>query len=182
MPNKESYAYVPALDPKLEGVEVRMLEFVGMDAREFKAYRLRAIEDYTRESILSGKWSPDTAAGLTAKMIGDLLPDGLDTENHFLYSLMDREVDTVIGAIWFGIIAGGGIYLFDLIVYEQYRRRGYGTEAMRRLEIIAAGLGGQRILLNVFRRNRPAVALYDKLGYQTVNMLMEKELGHSDLL
>ncbi|MFJ5762867.1 GNAT family N-acetyltransferase [Neobacillus sp. NPDC093182] len=53
---------------------------------------------------------------------------------------------------------------------------GYGKEAMKKIEIVGQKLGMKKIGLHVFGHNKVARGLYDKLGYQTTNVLMEKEI------
>lgn len=62
----------------------------------------------------------------------------------------------VPGTAWVGITIGEA----------QARGRGIGGVALRHLEREIAAAGLQRIELGVFAFNRPALALYTRLGYQ----------------
>jgi len=47
---------------------------------------------------------------------------------------------------------------------------------MKEIEKVGQELGMKKIGLHVFGHNKVARGLYDKLGYQTTNVLMEKEI------
>jgi GNAT superfamily N-acetyltransferase len=78
----------------------------------------------------------------------------------------------------------GGLYaylLYDwlsielLIVPEQYRGHGFGTELMRRAETYAANAGCVGIWLNTF--SFQARGFYEKLGYEVFAALDEHPRG-----
>lgn len=61
---------------------------------------------------------------------------------------------------------------------EAYRRRGYATAALQRLEtIVAQKLGATSIGLSVFGSNPDAERLYASLGFQQASIAMNKLLG-----
>ncbi len=78
----------------------------------------------------------------------------------------------VIGAVWVRLVRGFG-YLDDatpelvLVVEEPFRGRGIGTELLRRMLLLAADEGVQRLSLSVQRAN-PARRLYLRMGFETV--------------
>lgn len=56
------------------------------------------------------------------------------------------------------------IYIYDLAVLEQYRRRGVATSLIEALKPIALERGAWVIFVQADPPDEPAVALYDKLG------------------
>ena len=56
------------------------------------------------------------------------------------------------------------IYIYDLAVFEQYRRRGVATALIEALQPIARDKGAWVIYVQADPPDAPAVALYDKLG------------------
>ena len=58
------------------------------------------------------------------------------------------------------------IYLYDLAVRAAYRRRGLATALIRRLQQVAAARGAWVVFVQADTgvEDRPAIALYDKLG------------------
>lgn len=56
------------------------------------------------------------------------------------------------------------IYIYDLAVREEHRRRGVATALIEALKAIARGKGAWVIFVQADPPDAPAVALYDKLG------------------
>lgn len=56
------------------------------------------------------------------------------------------------------------IYIYDLAVVEEHRRRGVATALIARLQAIAAERGAWVVYVQADPADAPAVALYDKLG------------------
>lgn len=56
------------------------------------------------------------------------------------------------------------IYIYDLAVFEQYRRQGVATALIEALQPIARDKGAWVIYVQADPPDAPAVALYDRLG------------------
>jgi aminoglycoside 3-N-acetyltransferase I len=56
------------------------------------------------------------------------------------------------------------IYIYDLAVFEQYRRQGVATALIEEVKSIARDMGAWVIFVQADPPDAPAVALYDKLG------------------
>lgn len=67
--------------------------------------------------------------------------------------------------------------LYNLTIFEEYRRRGYASEALSVLEDWAREQGMAGIILHVFGHNHSARALYRKSGYVERNVTMVKKVG-----
>lgn len=67
-------------------------------------------------------------------------------------------------------------FIYDFIIYEQYQGRGYGKAAMKKAEIVAKGMGINKIGLHVFGHNKIARGLYEKMGYEITNITMAKSI------
>ncbi|MCW5314824.1 GNAT family N-acetyltransferase [Nostoc sp. KVJ3] len=68
-------------------------------------------------------------------------------------------------------------HIFILYVVPEHRRRGIGTALMRYVEDWAIQRGDRQIGLQVFQSNKPALNLYNQLGYQTQSLWMVKFLS-----
>ena len=67
------------------------------------------------------------------------------------------------------------IYIYDLAVREEHRRKGVATALIEALKPIAREAGAWVIFIQADPRDAPAVALYDKLGTR-------EEVYHFDII
>lgn len=107
-----------------------------------------------------------------------ILPDGRDSQDNFLYTARNDE-QTVVGFLWFCVRGANDnrrAFVCDILVKEPFRGRGYGKLLMLHAEKEASDLGLKRIGLHVFGFNETAIGLYQSLGYQTTDLVMEKTL------
>ncbi|MCA9563521.1 MAG: GNAT family N-acetyltransferase, partial [Myxococcales bacterium] len=61
------------------------------------------------------------------------------------------------------------LHLLDIVVDQNYRRRGLGTGFMRYLEEICDARQLTYLTLEVRETNTPAVSLYKRHGYQVIH-------------
>jgi ribosomal protein S18 acetylase RimI-like enzyme len=107
------------------------------------------------------------------------LPDGVATKDHTLYDIEDEALGSKVGMIWLGRIMQGtkpAMFIYDFVIDEAHRRKGYGEQALLAAEVQAKALGYDTIALHVFGHNHAARALYEKLGYEITNVNMAKKL------
>ena len=159
-----------------------MLHLDPMSESQFQAYLGTAVEDYAQEHIKAGDCAPEDALMLAQKDYRELLPDGLQSKNQFLFSIRDDALDQnpIVGVIWFAVREGRtakSAFIYDLSIREDLRGKGYGRKAMEKFEKVVKEMGIGRIGLNVFGHNHAARALYEKMGYQIGGIGMNKTLG-----
>jgi ribosomal protein S18 acetylase RimI-like enzyme len=144
------------------------------NAEEFRAIREYALNDYTHDGKV-GTWP---AAEIAQQEFDRLLPNGLDTENQHLLSVR-IEGDAHVGFLFLTIIqrmTGPEAFILDLVIFQNFRRKGYGEEALLQLEQYVSELGLKTISLSVFHHNEAAQALYRKIDYSPVFTRMTKKL------
>jgi len=154
-----------------------------MTEQEFQRWQEASIRSYAAEHVRTGRWSEEEAIERARKQFEEILPNGLATEGQHLYSIEETARSETIGIIWVGVQdQGEGVqaFIYDLLIDEPFRHRGYGTEALCALELIVAELGANTIRLHVFGHNHAARALYEKAGYITTNIHMQKVLKYPD--
>jgi GNAT superfamily N-acetyltransferase len=107
------------------------------------------------------------------------LPDGLDTADHHLL-MAENESGEAVGSAWVGPdpsqAAGNAnsAWLYDINVFEPFRRLGYGSAILAATEALIAREGKTALGLNVVRDNEAAIALYRRNGYEVASMSMRK--------
>jgi len=67
-------------------------------------------------------------------------------------------------------------FIYNIEIHPQFRRHGYATQAMLKVEGEARRLGAETIRLHVFGHNTAARPLYEELGYVPTNINMAKSL------
>jgi RimJ/RimL family protein N-acetyltransferase len=156
-----------------------MVRLVPMSDAEYQPYLALAIRDYADEKVAAGNWQPAEALERSTQEFQKLLPDGVATQDNYLFTIEDQALAATVGMIWLSRIMQGAhpiIFIYDFRIDESYRRKGYGEQAMRAAEDQAKALGLDIIALHVFGHNQAARALYEKLGYEITNINMAKKL------
>jgi ribosomal protein S18 acetylase RimI-like enzyme len=152
-----------------------MIKLVLMNSDEYQKYISSSIKSYAEEKVLSGNWNQEESISKAEEEYTRLLPKGEKTEGNFLYTILNDD-EKPVGVIWLAQLSEQKGYIYDINILEKYQGFGYGKEAMKQIENVGQKLGMKKIGLHVFGHNKVARGLYDKLGYQTTNVLMEKEI------
>ncbi|SDM59445.1 GNAT family N-acetyltransferase [Allokutzneria albata] len=148
-----------------------------MTEAEYESFRRRAVADYAAFNVEAGNWDAEGAPERAAAEQEKLLPHGIATPGHHLFTA--RDGDTVVGTLWIaerGEGTGRFAYIYEIHVAESLRGKGYGEAIMRAAEGEADALGVDTIKLNVHAHNAAARSLYTKLGYGEATILMTKRL------
>lgn len=156
-----------------------MIELSELPRQRFPAYREALVRDYARDKVRAGVWSLKEAPRRSAADVDGLLANGTETEGHYLYLLQDRSTVEEVGAVWLAVQdpgVGRCVWIYDIKICESFRRKGYGTQALRAVEERAAELGANSVGLHVFGHNPAALALYEKAGYETTSVVLRRGL------
>jgi RimJ/RimL family protein N-acetyltransferase len=156
-----------------------MVQLVPMTEAEYAVYLERAVSEYADGHVRGGRWTPEEALEKSAEEYRRLLPEGPNTPDQHLFMIQDSDLGEKIGLLWFALQKQGSqpvIFIYDVHIDEQFRRRGYGEQAFQALETKARELDARKISLHVFGYNHAARALYQKLGFVETNVMMSKQL------
>ena len=153
-----------------------MHKLISMTQPEFDAFLKRSIPEYAAEHVRAGNWIESESLEKSKKEFEALLPQGLNSENNFLYTLVDG--DKAVGTTWMKVITlpfkSGFIY--DVFIEESSRGKGYGKSLMLLLEEKAREMELKSLALHVFGSNHVARKLYETIGYEITDVLMSKTL------
>jgi ribosomal protein S18 acetylase RimI-like enzyme len=152
-----------------------MVTLKPMTSEEYDKFFDRAVKNYADEKAAAGNWSKEEALANSKKDFDRLLPDGPNSENNHLFTIWDEE--TKAGAIWLAEIGNETGYIYDIYLEPEHQGKGYGKQAMLEIEKAAKDLGLSKIELHVFAHNETARNLYEKLNYETTNIIMAKKLS-----
>ncbi|GLS92062.1 N-acetyltransferase [Psychromonas marina] len=152
----------------------------AMDKTAFTAYRKQAIPAYAKDNVESGRWDESDALARSKQDLDRLLPQGVATDNHFLFNIIEQDRSRKVGHIWLKLeenMRSKSAFIYDIEIDESYRRKGYAKSALAGIEIVAAELGATSLGLHVFNYNDAAMALYKSIGYQVVSHNMQKVIS-----
>lgn len=161
-----------------------MIRLVPMTEQEFRDYKTQAIEDYAREHVKAGHWDPSEALEKSAREFDHLLPAGVTSPGQHLFTIQEVESGGKVGIVWFAALSKSlppFAFIYDFIIYENHRRKGYGAQALKGVEQEAKKLGLKQVGLHVFAHNQNAIDLYTRAGFKITDLNMVKEIAEDPL-
>jgi GNAT superfamily N-acetyltransferase len=141
------------------------------------------VRDYAADKVRAGAWSQAKAESRAAKDVDGLLPEGPTTQGHFLHSVRDDSAGAEVGTVWFALRdtgVGRSVWIYDIIIHENLRRKGYASRTLELVEARAKELGAKSVELHVVGHYHGAQALYEKVGYDVTSITMAKQVGAGD--
>lgn len=148
------------------GVPEASIELRPMTPQRYQRFLAEGIEAYAR-SIFDAGGYPDFEAARRSSIEQheELLPDGLHSPGHLLWSAFDPgHPDEEVGMLWIEVRADHG-FIYDIDVDPAHQRKGYGTQMLRAGAAQMRERGRNALWLNVFGHNADARRLYEREGY-----------------
>lgn len=105
----------------------------------------------------------------------DLLIDNLCSTDKKTLILIDAE--EVIGYIQYEIKMNRKdkvLWIHELVIKNEKRHMGYAKKLMEKIEQVAKDMKVKRIELNCWNFNTDALKMYEKLGFNTQRIVLEK--------
>jgi ribosomal protein S18 acetylase RimI-like enzyme len=154
-----------------------MITLLPMSEPDFQIYLVKAIREYASEKVQAGNWTIDEAPERSRQEFKGYLPEGVQTPDHFLFSLINEKNEKV-GFLWYAALPNqpGQAFIYDFEIYEAFRRQGYASQAIAALEKDAGSRRMTQIGLHVFGHNIAARELYKKMGFTETNVMMSKKI------
>jgi ribosomal protein S18 acetylase RimI-like enzyme len=151
-----------------------MVHFEPITEEEFPDYWRYSVESWIRDMQGAGLLRDSITYEEAENEVRKFLPDGLSSKGHHIMRIVDDGIR--VGTIWYEIRdrVMREAYLWDIIVNEDQRGRGYGKGGMKELLNTARKEGAKRVQLNVFGFNSIARNLYNKMGFrdEAITMMM----------
>jgi GNAT superfamily N-acetyltransferase len=152
------------------------VSLVPMSPERYVSWHAYSVAGYAEENVKAGYWTNDQALSKAEADFKALLPDGLDTAGHELWSVVDVAGDEV-GILWVATNRRPGhAFIFDIEMNPDRRGEGYGSATLSALEDWCRANGISTIGLHVFGHNEGARRLYLRTGYVETSIQMEKRL------
>ena len=156
-----------------------MIYLKPMTASEFDEFKFVSQNTYATDLAKVEGISIAQAQKYAAEQFDKLLPEGLRTNQQYLYTVALKDTDQSIGYLWLGLqnrfnrnIAS----INDVAISAVYRGKGLGKLLMGLVEQESRKMGAARIRLHVFNQNDVAKRLYLSMGFEPTNIDMKKEL------
>ena len=153
-----------------------MVRLIKMQQEDLEPYLERGIREYAEDHVRNGNWTAEESLERSRKEFEDLLPDGVDSRDQFLYSIFNETDDNKIGLLWVQV-KDQKAFIYDFIIDEGFRGKGYGKQALVALDEKLNSMDVQSVGLHVFGDNVTAQELYRKMGYQITGIHMKKNLN-----
>lgn len=138
----------------------------------------RAAAEHAADMVRTGE-DADAAGRAAVKDLAGYFPDGAPLPGHHLFEV-HADDGREVGYLWIGPTLKGHAgewWVWDILIEESERGKGYGRSALLEGEKIAKENGGVTMGLRVFDFNDRAKSLYDSLGYETTSHVMSKRLA-----
>ena len=81
---------------------------------------------------------------------------------------MSLFLNNEVIACGLGVLEHGFIGLFDIVVHEEYRNNGYGEQLLMSMLESGQKQGAENAYLQVMLDNKPALRLYEKIGFKHI--------------
>lgn len=156
-----------------------MITLERMPAADFDAFERECTRAYAADNVSAGRWREPGAPARAQQEFRRLLPDGLDTPDHFIYSLRETATLRSVGFLWFAELEADGVrtgYVYSIHVDAEHRGRGFAKAAIDLVEELGRARGLASVALHVFNHNAAAQALYRSVGYWITGFNMLKPL------
>ncbi len=148
----------------VDPTDVMVMALSQSDDKEILEYQVNLEFDnewaktYTELVGISGEDEQSLVAKRTIKEMLSCI-----TQQPIYICFKDGENAVAIG---YGVVERGYLGIFNIIVHEAYRGKGYGHHVMNAIQKEGQKLGAKSSYLQVVCENQIAVNLYKKLGYE----------------
>ena len=176
--HRQPLAYEKHLNRK---AKIRLRKMTDEEFQRFKEY---SINDFAKDLVEARQIAWEKALAYSKAEFEEALTEDADPENQFLMTIEDARIGNEVGWIWFYIETEEDVkqvWLSDFLIYEDERRKGYGTAALAEMERIAKDEGCTVCGLLVWDHNPEGYDLYKKCGYVTVKEIENGSVMKKDL-
>ncbi len=159
-----------------------MVTFSPMTDEDFAAFIRKSIPEYAYDQMRSGNWTATEAAGKARAEFQQMLPDGPQTPNAYLHTILDEQ-GYKVGMIWYFIDPSRTrktAFLIDFFLFSEGRHKGYEAQALALFEEEARSLGVERIEMQIFTHKAEDVALYRQNGFLETSIFFAKDFSGPD--
>lgn len=155
-----------------------MAKLIPITKEKFKLWLSRQTEAYIQDKMKANGYTRTEAEEICHKQMKELLPNGMESKDQHIFEIDDGM--QTLGFLWFAVIGAENnrrAFVYDIVIEKEFQGKGFGKTAMKLLEAEVLKLGLNRIGLHVFGHNHIARNLYDSLGYEIQDLVLEKKIS-----
>lgn len=131
--------------------------------------QIRPIEtaDYQEViSIQNSFWTPETSPVYDKIWTEDDIALRIDHRSNILVAIIDNKIAGVLSySPYYPFEQGNHVGTFGLVVHPKFTKKGVGKGLITHFISLAPTLGFKKISMHVTGENRPALKLYENLGF-----------------
>ena len=157
-----------------------MITFRTPTSREFLAFVDYFIPDYAAEIVSNYRLSEVDAIEQARRELDASFPDGVKRAEQVLLCIVlnDAEKENHIGYLWYKPDPQlHSAFINDFYLFPAFRGQGFGSEAMKQLELRLVEEGYKQVKLRVAADNTQARRVYENNGFNVTGINMNKVLG-----
>lgn len=156
----------------------KTVRFSPLRPEDFDTYIQGRLEHFAQSLVDAEQLPLRAARRKAARHIGALLPEGIHTNGHYFFRVETAHDHSPVGTLWYQLKTDeASAFLMYIDVEPGSQTEGWGYAMMELLELNLRSLGIQRLRLNVFAHNAPALALYRRRGFDVISFGMSKRLA-----
>lgn len=157
-----------------------MVTFRTPSHYEFLAFVDYFVPDYAAEIVSNYLLSEEDALEQARRELESSFPDGEKSAGQILLCIVlnEAEKEKHIGYLWYKPDPQlRSAYINDFYLFPAFRGEGFGSEAMKQLELRLMEEGCKQIKLRVAAGNSQARRVYENNGFNVTGINMNKVLG-----
>ncbi|WP_405079235.1 GNAT family N-acetyltransferase [Paenibacillus chitinolyticus] len=156
-----------------------MIALEPMLPEQFNEWLQLSVKEYAESKTKAGNVAAEKAQEDSAREFKELLPDGLNTADSYIFNATDEESNQIVGTLWIKIRSEQrDVFIYGIRMCEDFRGKGFGKQTLQALEaFIKERDFPPKISLHVFGDNEIALNLYRSAGFEATNIRMSKVIG-----
>ena len=153
------------------------MRYQSLTQEQFNHFLEISIPAFADSKVESLEWSRDTALEQSQAAFNQLLPLGLNSPEQLLWGLYEN--DQYLGWVWIHLNFNALVksaFVYEFRIFDEHQNQGYGKKALAMISEVLKEKEIQHLYLHVFGSNQKALHLYQKSGFEVVDLTLRKIL------
>lgn len=150
------------------------MKLTKMTQEEFELVKGKMIADYTKKKLSYGVWAEEEALELSKETFNTLLRDGVETENNYLYNVINENGDKV-AYVWFAKPENEA-FIYNIDIFESYKGKVDSKDLYTLIEDVIFSMRATRISFHTFGYNKELIDRYKEYGFDIIDVTLSKKL------